>query len=330
MGCQRQGNHVRACKANETGSQGCDLPSAVGQFLKGFSMKTACKRISAPRSLRVLAAFAILFSGAMALPAFAQSEDTILAKIGEQTITERDLAFATADLAEQFAQVPEESRKAAVLNALIDIKLLAFEAEKSGMAKDATFEARMKFLRERALHNSWFQEKALKGVTDEEVKARFEKEIAAVKPQQEVRALHILVKSKEEADAVVAELVSGKEFAELAKTKSIDPSGASNGGDLGFFGKGQMVPEFEAAAFALKVGEYTKEPIKTQFGFHVIRKEEERTTPLPAFADVEGQIRQIVMRDKYGVLVDEARKNAKIEVLDEKLKAQIDAAKAQQ
>ncbi len=293
-------------------------------------MKTACKSTTALRSSWLLATVVVLSSGWLAAPAYSQSEDTVLAKIGEQTITERDLAFATADLAEQFAQVPEESRKAAVLNALIDIKLLAAEAEKSGLAKDATFEARMKFLRDRALHNAWFQEKALKGVTDEEVKARYEKEISTIQPQQEVRALHILVKSKEEADAVVAELVAGKDFAELAKAKSIDPSGASNGGDLGFFGKGQMVPEFEAAAFALKIGEYTKEPIKTQFGFHVIRKEEERTTPLPAFADVEGQVRQIVMREKYGTLVDEARKAAKIEVLDEKLKAQIDAAKAQQ
>jgi peptidyl-prolyl cis-trans isomerase C len=263
-------------------------------------------------------------------PAVAQSEQTVIARVGGVDITERDLAFATADLGEQFSQVPEESRKAAILNALVEIKLMAAEAAKAGMDKEATFNARMQFLRERALHNIWFQEKALKTVTDEDIKARFEKEIAATTPQQEVRALHILVKSKEEADAIIAELAAGKDFSEIAKAKSIDPSGATNGGDLGFFAQGQMVPEFEAAAFALKVGEYTKEPVKTQFGFHVIRKEEERTMPLPKLEEVEGQVRQIVIREKYGKLVEETRKAAKIEILDEKLKAQIEAAQAKQ
>ena len=261
---------------------------------------------------------------------FAQNEDTVVAKVGEQSVTERDLAFAMADLAEQFSKVPEENRKAAVLNALIDIKLMAAEAEKAGMEKDLTFRARMKFLRDRALHNSWFEEKALKPITDEEVKTRYEKEIAAVPPQQEVRALHILVKSKEEADAVVKEIEGGKDFAALAKAKSIDPSGASNGGDLGFFGKGQMVPEFEAAAFALKIGEYTKQPVKTQFGFHIIRKEEERQVPPPAFAEVQGQVRQVVVREKYVKLIEEIRKTANIVIMDAKLKSQLDAAKAQQ
>lgn len=293
-------------------------------------MKTEGKPVAAPHARKLLAAGFMLFSLLGTGIVIAQNEDTVVAKVGDQAITERDLAFATADLADQFAQVPEESRKAAVLNALIDIKLFASEAEKAGMEKEASFVARMKFLRDRALHNSWFQEKALKAVTDEEVKARYEKEIAAVVPQQEVRALHILVKSREEADAVIAELAAGKDFAELAKAKSIDPSGASNGGDLGFFAKGQMVPEFELAAFALKIGEYTREPIKTQFGFHVIRKEEERATPPPAFADVEGQVRQIVTRERYGVLIEASRKTAKIEVLDEKLKAQIEAAKTRQ
>ena len=280
--------------------------------------------------LMILALGAALYCRFGAPAAFAQNEDTIVAKVGEQSVTERDLAFAMADLAEQFAKVPEESRKAAVLNALIDIKLMAAEAEKAGMEKDLTFRARMKFLRDRALHNSWFEEKALKPITDEEVKTRYEKEIAAVPPQQEVRALHILVKSKEEADAVVKEIEGGKDFAALAKAKSIDPSGASNGGDLGFFGKGQMVPEFEAAAFALKIGEYTKQPVKTQFGFHIIRKEEERQVPPPAFAEVQGQVRQVVVREKYVKLIEEIRKTANIVIMDAKLKSQLDAAKAQQ
>jgi peptidyl-prolyl cis-trans isomerase C len=264
------------------------------------------------------------------IPASAQSDEAVVAKVGDLTITERDLAFAMADLGEQFAQIPEENRKAAVLNALIDVQLLALPAEKAGVEQQPEFQARTRFLRERALHNTWFQDKALNSVTDEEVKARYEKEVAAMPKQEEIRAMHILVKTEEEALALIKELEAGKDFAELAKSKSIDPSAANNSGDLGFFGKGQMVPEFEGAAFALKDGEYTKVPVKTQFGYHVIRRMEERIVPPPAFADVEAQVRQIVVREKYAALVEAARKASSIEVLDEKLKTQLDSLNAQQ
>lgn len=277
-----------------------------------------------------------IFAGALAIclassgPALSQSEDAVVAKIGDKPITERDLALATADLGEQFAQVPEENRKAAILNALIDVKLLAAKGEAAGIEKEPAFVARMKFLRERALHNAYFQENALNKVTDEEVKARYDKEVAAMPPQQELHAMHILVKTKEEADKIIADLNSGKDFTELAKANSTDPSAAQNGGDLGFFSKGQMVPEFEAAAFALKDGEYTKTPVQTQFGFHVIKKVEERNVPAPEFKDVEAQVRQLVVREKYSALVEEARKGVTIEVMDPNLKKQIDQAQPQQ
>jgi peptidyl-prolyl cis-trans isomerase C len=285
-------------------------------------MKTKNPRTGALRPLRLLAATALTLC--LASGALAQTGESVVAKIGDKTITERDLAMATADLGEQFAQVPEEQRKAAILNALIDVKLLALKGEAAGLEKNESFIARMNFLRERALHNQYFQDNALNKVTDEEVKARYDKEIAAMPVEQEVRAMHILVKTKEEAEAIIKELEAGKDFAALAKEKSTDPSAASNGGDLGFFGKGQMVPEFEAAALALKVGEYTKTPVQTQFGFHVIRKEEERPVAPPPFADVESQVRQMVVREKYAKLVEDARKEVTIEVTDPNLKKQIE------
>jgi peptidyl-prolyl cis-trans isomerase C len=115
-------------------------------------------------------------------------------------------------------------------------------------------------------------------VSDADIKARYEQEIAAVPPEEEISARHILLETEEAAKAVIAELDAGKDFAELAKEKSTGPS-AAQGGDLGFFTKGRMVPEFEAAAFdALTPGEYGKEPVKTQFGWHVIKVEERRET----------------------------------------------------
>jgi len=268
-------------------------------------------------------------TGTEAAPATAApapvAPETVIARVGDTVITERDLALAQADLAEQFAQVPEEARKAAVLGSLIDIRVMAAEAEKAGFDATESFKARIAFLKDRALHNAYFQQNVLEAVTDEQVRARYDKEVAAMEPRVEISARHILVKTKEEAEAVIKELEAGKDFVELAKEKTIDPGG-KDGGDLGWFGKGQMVPEFEAAAFALAKGEFTKEPVQSQFGFHVIRKEDERTAPPPDFEAVKDQVRQLVLREKYVEVVDNARKAVTIEVLDEKLKSQLDAA----
>ena len=273
---------------------------------------------------------AIFAAVLLVAPAFsAFGEDAPVARIGDITISDKDIDFATTDLASQFAQVPEDQRRAAVLNALIDIKLMAKEAEKAGVDKTPEFAARMQFLRDRALHNAWFQSQALDKTTEEEVKARYDKEISQIPEHKEVHARHVLLKTKEEAEAVIKELDAGKDFGEIAKEKTKDPGGTDNGGDLGFFGQGQMVPEFETAAFALANGEYTKVPVQTQFGWHVILRVEDRVTPPPAYDDVKDQVRQIVLREKYLALIQAARGQANIEILDAKLKEQIDAAEKQ-
>jgi peptidyl-prolyl cis-trans isomerase C len=278
-------------------------------------------------SVPAFARRAIVLAALLVAPT-AHAEDAPVAKVGEAVVTTRDLDFAAADLASQFAQVPEAQRRAAVLNALIDIKLMAIEAEKAGVADTADFAARMKFLRDRALHNAWFQNQALDKITEEDVKGRYDKEVAALPENREVHARHILLKTKEEAEAVIKDLDAGKDFAAIAKEKTNDPSGTDNGGDLGFFGKGQMVPEFETATFALKNGEHTKTPVQTQFGWHVIRREEDRVTPPPAYDEVKDQVRQILLREKYIAMVDSARKQTTIEILDAKLKEQIEAGRA--
>lgn len=292
--------------------------------------------LSAIRSLplatkRFTVAFAFLAAlGFNAPNALGQEEqNNVIAKVGDTNITARDLAFAEADLAQQFRQIPEEARRAAALNALIDIKVLAREAEQAGMDNEELFKARMEFLRDRALHTNFFQKNALESVTDEEVRARYDKEVSAMTPDEEVRASHILVKTKEEAEAVVRDLDEGKEFAAAAKEHSTGPSGPS-GGDLGFFGKGRMVPEFDEAVFAMKDGEYSKDPVQTQFGWHVIKREESRTQEPPKFDDVQTQIRQIVVREKYADLVKKARDAVEVEIVDEDLKTKVDALNAAQ
>ncbi len=251
------------------------------------------------------------------------AEDKIIAKVGETEISERDLGFAAIDLQQQFAQVPEQFRKAAILKTLIDISVLAKAAEDSGIADSEETKARIKFLRARALHNAFYQENAVKGITDEDLKTRYDKEVAGTTPKKQVDARHILVKTEEEAMAIISELDTGKDFAELAKAKSTGPSG-KNGGTLGYFSKGQMVPEFEKAAFALENGTYTKKPVKTQFGWHIILKQDERDEKPPKFEDSKESVKQVLLREKYLDLIKTNREKFKVEVIDEELKAGIE------
>ena len=255
----------------------------------------------------------------------AVAADTIIAKVDGVEITERELAFAEADLARQYAKVPEKQRKIAILRSLIDIKILAAVAEADGLAEDENFKARMQFLRSRALHNGYFKKNVAEKITDADVKARYDKEVSATPPVEEISARHILVKTKKEALAIIKELDGGKDFAELAKEKSTGPSGA-NGGDLGFFGRGQMVPAFEKAVFAMADGEYSKEPVKTDFGFHVIKREKMRVAAPPKFDAVADRMRQLLMRERYVEAANKARENVTITIIDEKLKAQYEAS----
>jgi peptidyl-prolyl cis-trans isomerase C len=265
---------------------------------------------------------------AVTLPGLASAQSNVVAKVGTLEITEMELAFAEADLQQQFAQVPEDKRRAAILAALIDIKLLANKAIEAGDEKDDKYRSQIAFLQARALHNLFFEKNIANSVTDEEVKARFDKEIVAIVPEKEIKARHILVKTEEEAKEVIKQLEGGADFVELAKEKSTGPSGPQ-GGDLGYLSKGNTVPEFETAVFALADGEYTKTPVQTQFGWHVIQREEARDKPLPKFEEVSDQIRQVLLREKYFNTVLEARKAIPVEVLDEALKKQIDESQKQ-
>lgn len=224
------------------------------------------------------------------------------------------------ELDPQFEQLQGEQKRLAILSAMIDVKSLAKKALADKMDQNEVFQKRLEFLKDRSLHNAYFQKNVIASISEDDIRARFDQEIAAVEPEQEIRARHILVKTEDEANAIIAELDGGADFVELAKTKSTGPSGPQ-GGDLGFFGKGQMVPPFEAAAFALEAGAYTKAPVQTQFGFHVIKLEEKRDRPLPKFEEVQDQMRQVVLRERYLEAVKEARSLSNFEILDEELKS---------
>lgn len=268
--------------------------------------------------LLATAALAVALSFSAGAPAFAQ-EDAVVAKVGDLEIRQSELDLAIANLDPQLQQLPEEQKRVAALSGAIDVKLLAQGAAEEGIGDTEEFKKRMDYIRDRELHNSFFRKHVVDAVTDDEVKARYEKEIAALPKQEEVHARHILVKTEDEAKEIITELDAGKDFAELAKAKSED-SNKDDGGDLGWFSKGRMVPEFEEAAFGLEKGAYTRTPVKSQFGFHVIKLEDRRDVQPPALEQVEPQVRQLVMRDKYLALIEKAKDEQPVEIMDETLR----------
>lgn len=250
----------------------------------------------------------------------AAGNDKVVATIDGQNITEGDLALVMSELEQQFAQLPPEQKRAAALAATIEIRLLSAKAATNGLDKDAEFLRRMEFLRQRALHSDLVTTEVAEKITDEEVRAAYDKQISETPPVNEVRARHILVASREEALEVIKRLDAGEDFVKLAAELTTDPSGKSSGGDLGYFAPGQMVPEFEKVAFSLEVGAYTKEPVQTQFGWHIIKVDDKRAQQPPAFEQVKDQIKGQVFRDKYFALVKSMRDAAKVDVADPDLK----------
>ncbi len=265
---------------------------------------------------------------AAAPAAAAVDPNAIVATINGQNVTEADISLAEQDLGQQFGNLPPEQRRAAALSSIIEIRLMAAQAVEKGLDKDADFQRRVAFLDQRALHGELVEKEVAGKITDDEIRARYDKEIAAQKPVNEVHARHILVKTKEEADAIIKKLEGGDDFQKLANENTTDPSGKTSGGDLGFFGPGQMVPEFEKAALALEIGAYTKEPVQTQFGWHIIKVEDKRSQQPPAFETVKDQVRSLLIREKYIELVKQVRTAGKVEITDPALKKAIDAIDA--
>lgn len=247
------------------------------------------------------------------------ADEDVLASVNGHAITAGELDLVLNDLAGQLGNLPEDQQRAAALSFLIEVRLLAAAADEAGIDDTPAFKRRMELLRQRTLHTGFVEQEIASTLTDEKIRARYDKEVAATPPANEVRARHILVKSREEAVAVIAELDAGADFVELAKERSTGPS-APEGGDLGYFGPGQMVEPFEKAAFAMDVGTHSKEPVESQFGWHVIKVEDKRAQQPPSYDDVKEQIRSILFREAYAEVVEKARSAAEIEILDEKLK----------
>lgn len=196
---------------------------------------------------------------------------------------------------------------------LVRVELIAQQAEKDGLTKDPEIANRIELQRLNLIQQAAAQ-RYLKDrtPTDAELRAEFDAQLAST-PLVEYQARHILVSSEDVAQKVVQQLQGGADFAGLAKRLSSDKESAKNGGDLGWFSPGRMVKQFSDAVALLKKGEYTKTPVQTQFGWHVIRLEDSREVQPPPFDGVKDQLKQVVLAKKFKGYADELLKTAKVE-----------------
>ncbi|MDD2893099.1 MAG: peptidylprolyl isomerase [Halothiobacillaceae bacterium] len=234
----------------------------------------------------------------------------ILAIVNGDTITVEEFNAIKLQLPPQ-AQANDEQ----VLNQLIELKALAQKAEADGLAKEAAIQSEIERAKESILANHLVK-RMMKDMkfTDEQLKKEYDELVTKLPKKQEMKAAHILVENEEQAKEIQKKVNEGGDFAELAKANSIDPGSKDQGGDLGWFEAGMMVPEFSAAASALKPGETTKEPVKSQFGWHIIKLEETRDVPPPAFEAVKPQVENMMQQKAVEKLVNDTRAAAKVEI----------------
>jgi peptidyl-prolyl cis-trans isomerase C len=247
-------------------------------------------------------------------PVRAQDSNPVLAKVNGSEIHQSDVNLAEEELGPSLAQMDPAAKQENVLSFLIDMKIVAKAAEDKKIENNEGFKKRLAFVRDRLLMDNLLASEGKAAITDDAMKKVYEDASKQITSEQEVHARHILVPTEEEAKKVEDELKKGADFAELAKKESKDP-GASDGGDLGFFTKEQMVPEFSKVAFALEPGKIS-DPVKTQFGWHIIKVEEKRARKAPAFDQVKPQIEQFVTRKAQADYVAKLRETAKVERLD--------------
>jgi peptidyl-prolyl cis-trans isomerase C len=248
------------------------------------------------------------------LAAVRAQDNPVLARVNGVDIHESDLAFAEEEIGSNMPQIPPEQKRDYLITYLTDVVIVSQAAEKQKVDQRDDVKARLTFDHNRVLMEAMLTDSGKAALTDDAMHKVYDEAVKQVPAEEEVHARHILVGTEDEAKAIEDQLKKGADFAALAKEKSKDP-GAADGGDLGYFTKDQMVPEFADAAFKLDKGQIS-DPVHTQFGWHVIKIEDKRTKPTPTFDQVKAQLSNYVEHRAQAELVDNLRKNATIERLD--------------
>jgi peptidyl-prolyl cis-trans isomerase C len=256
------------------------------------------------------------------LPASAQDEppkdDKVVAIVNGHEIRVSEVQMATDDIIGQLPDLPPKLRYPFVVEYLIERHLLAQYAVKDGIAETEEYKRRLALYQAKALRDAYFFQKIRPQVTEEEMRKIYDEESAKLQQTERARARHILVATEKEAQDILDRLAKGEKFEDLAKQFSLDGS-KDYGGDLGYFTQPEMVPEFSKATFALQVGE-TSQPVKTDFGWHIIRLEDRKQGAAQPYDQVKAAIRNVLLRKKVGEAMEKIRAASKVEILDEDLK----------
>jgi peptidyl-prolyl cis-trans isomerase C len=254
------------------------------------------------------------------------ASDAVVARVNGMDIRESDLAMAEDDLGAELQQLPPDHRREQLISYVADVMLAAQAAEARNLQKTDDFRQREAFFRRKLLMGLMLQDHARSLVTDEALRKVYDEQIKPMGAAEEIRARHILFRAdpKDEkaqaeaqarAQAALERLKKGEEFATVASELTEDPSGKENGGDLDYFTKDQMVPEFANVAFQMYPGQMSN-PVRTQFGWHIIKLEDRRNRPVPEFDKVRPQIETFLVRRGQTELIAQLREKAKIERLD--------------
>lgn len=256
---------------------------------------------------------------AVAKPSSAAKKDFVILKVEGDEINNSEAEALWKDLfpggnAPEFSSFDESIRQN-VLRGMVSEKLIYDEAVKAGFNESEAVQKRMESLRKQLVLQAYMEEKAKALVSDEQLKKAYDAKVASLNDEQEVRARHILVKDEAEAKALLKKLKKGEDFEALAKEKSIDKASGMQGGDLGYFTQDRMVPAFAKAAYALEMGELS-EPVKTQFGWHIIRLEDKRAMRVPALEEMREELQEELSHKAVQGYVEKLIKNADITYFD--------------
>jgi peptidyl-prolyl cis-trans isomerase C len=246
-----------------------------------------------------------------AAPAAAKS--AIVAKVDGSPIYQSEVDAFIGDLGDQAKQMSPADLQSRVVDRLIDIKLADGKAAAQKFDQDPLVQQRLHMGQITTIADAYLEKNARARITDDVLKTKYDELVKQVTPPEEVHARHILVKTEAEAKDIIKQLDKGGDFEKLAKEKSTDPGSGESGGDLGYFTKDKMVPEFADAAFKMQPGKYSDTPVHSQYGWHVIQVLDKRAQPLPSFDQVKPQLTGLVLQDEERKVVEDLHKDAKIE-----------------
>ncbi|MBI2234780.1 MAG: peptidylprolyl isomerase [Micavibrio aeruginosavorus] len=241
--------------------------------------------------------------------------DPVVGQIGDTKIMRSDVFNYIGTLPEQIRQMPLQTLFPLALDQVVNDRIIGMKANQAKLESDPEVAKLFEQARGQIMRNVYVERELNKAVSQKDLLKAYEKMLEGFQRVDEVHARHILVKDEAKARELITKLDGGTDFKDLVK-ESTDPTAAQNGGDLGFFSKDMMVPEFADAAFAIEPGKHSKEPVKTQFGWHVIQIDEKRQRPEPQFEAVKPQLEAQIRRERLNEMLQKWQKEASIKKFD--------------